>query len=230
MANSTTTASKDGYSRFEQGIELVTISGYFIAVACVFFLVRSYVVISPLSFVFAVLLGLLFADFGTGFVHWFGDTWGKSSWPIVGRAFIRPFREHHVDEKAITRHGFVETNGTISFLTLPVALIALYFARSGSNKSFVAIFLASATIFGFWTNQFHKWAHSLRAPWYARILQRSGLILNPKHHRLHHKQPFVDNYSITNGWTNYITGPVRFYRFLEWCACKVLRAQPRAEA
>lgn len=98
-----------------------------------------------------VLLGLLSsslaADLGSGIVHWSADTWGSQHWPIVGRALIAPFREHHLDPKAITRHGLLETNGASSFVVLPLVFGAWLLAGDEDGLTlFASILLGSVAV------------------------------------------------------------------------------------
>ncbi len=163
----------------------------------------------------AVLIGMLFADLTSGVAHWAFDTWGNVDTPVVGRLAIRTFRHHHVDQKAITRHDFVETNGHNFALALLPASIGVWCvqpATAALSDVFVGMSLASATVFVSLTSQIHKWAHMARPPRAVQLLQRAGLLLSPENHAAHHTAPYTRSYCITVGWLN---GPLRAFRVFE---------------
>jgi len=144
------------------------------------------------------------ADFVSGIVHCAADNFGHERTPIFGTAFIKPFREHHRDPKAITRHDFVESNGNSCIVNLLVLLpLYVYLPVAHNAYAFLAgVFTLAFTLAILGTNQFHKWAHMDMPPNFVRRMQRAGLILRPSHHEVHHTAPFDRYYCITTGWLN----------------------------
>jgi len=162
------------------------------------------------------LMAWIAADFMSGFAHWAFDTWGSVHTPFLGPRFIRPFREHHVDPLAITRHDFIETNGASCIAALPVLIAAAFVPVEESLATqALLLFLAFGILLA---NQCHKWAHSdpsRRGP-LVRLAQRVRLVLSPDHHRFHHVAPFDSHFCAASGWLNYVLDRSRFFRALEF--------------
>jgi hypothetical protein len=180
----------------------------------------------------AALVGLLFADFVSGFFHWAFDTWGGLDTPVFGRLAIRTFRHHHVDQKAITRHDYIETNGHNYGLAFPVAL-GVAFSVDPATATLFNVFIGMSTLsLVVWvcmTSQIHKWAHQDEPSRFVKFLQRWRLVITPEHHSAHHVAPYVRNYCITNGWMNGPLRAIRFFETLERVISAVTGAVPRED-
>src|SRR3989344_1098762 len=137
-------------------------------------------------FLLSLILSTLFVDFASGLAHWLGDTWGNETWPIFGKTFIKPFREHHQDQRAICRHSFLETNGNNAIITLPFLLFGLYLSLTPSKiHFFISSTILISSILALLTNQIHKWAHAENVNRLVRLLQQGDFILSPENHKVH---------------------------------------------
>jgi ubiquitin-conjugating enzyme E2 variant len=224
-------ALRDGYSSAVRRFELGSIAVY----ACVMVLlvarVAPHVRAKPWLALTAFLLGYVAADLISGIVHWVADTWGTPDWPVIGKALIRPFREHHVDQKAITRHDFVEINGNNCAISVPVGVAAALLPQGpalGMNL-FVSTFAGSLIVWVLFTNQFHKWAHQDSPPRGVAFLQKLNLVLPPEHHAVHHRVPYATYYCITVGWLNEPLQRLHFFAALERVITALTGLVPRED-
>lgn len=224
-----------GYSSFQRRLEIGSIISFWALVGVLIWRVWPWATVMPWLVVAAFFSGFIMADFISGFVHWMGDTWGSTEMPILGKALVRPFREHHVDQKAITRHDYIETNGNNCLISIPTALICVVTPLGVPGfESLAVFFVTSLGSMIFWvmmTNQFHKWAHldEAQIPGWLRLLQRLHMVLPPEHHQVHHAAPFDTYYSITTGWLNWPLAKMNFYRHAERLVTALFGLIPRKD-
>ena len=178
----------------------------------------------------AALAAVLAADLVSGLVHWICDRFFAEDTPVIGRMLIHPFREHHVDPLAITRHGLFELCGNNALaVLLPVLATVLAGAPHASSPSSIAAhaFVIAFALAVFATNQMHKWAHAERRSAAVRFLQRTGLILSPAVHDRHHRGDFSNGYCVTTGWLNPLLDR---YRVLPRCEAWLRSLDPATAA
>jgi hypothetical protein len=169
------------------------------------------------------------ADLVSGIVHWTADTWGHESWPVVGPRVLRPFRVHHVNPEDMLGRGFLDLNGDVALITLPILAAAWLTPVDTAGGRLAAVFLTAWAVWALPTNQIHQWAHRADPPRLVRALQRAGVILPGAAHRVHHASPYATHYCITTGWNNGWTARVGFFSRLERIVTRLTGLVPRAD-
>lgn len=209
------------HPRYYRIIEILAV-----AVFCVYVILSSVTLLrglilflSPTTIILLLtlfLFGYLAADFVSGFVHFLGDNYGDPQTPVVGPNLIAAFREHHVDEQAITRHDFFDVNGSNCIGSILILIPAYHLLDPDMTRTdlFILSTIYSFLILLFFTNQIHKWAHQSSRPAIVTWLQQKKLILSPEHHQVHHTAPHDRYYCITTGWLNPLLERIRFFEWI----------------
>jgi plasmanylethanolamine desaturase len=175
------------------------------------------------------LIAIVGADCVSGVVHWAADSWGSETMPIIGRRFLRPFRVHHVNPDDFLRRDFVDCNGDVALVTIPLLLLALRVPLAGPWGPVAAFFIASFCAAALPTNQLHQWAHQPVPPPPVAWLQDRGLILSREAHRRHHARPHTANYCIVTGWCNRPLTVIGLFPAMERLAAGLTGRRPRGE-
>jgi ubiquitin-conjugating enzyme E2 variant len=148
---------------------------------------------------------------------------------VIGQRILVPFRVHHLNPDDFLRRGFLDTNGDVAAISVPL-LLGLLLMPLESNFQHAAAFSGFAfCAVGGSTNQIHQWAHMPSPPGGVKLLQRLGLVLGPREHAVHHQRPYHGHYCITTGWCNGPLEALGFFRRLEAFVTLVTGAWPRAD-
>ena len=171
--------------------------------------------------------GLVAADFGSGLIHWAADTWGRDECPIIGPLLLVPFRVHHINPDDFLRRRFIDTNGEVAIIAIPVLLTVLAIPLDRWWGGPLAVFGLAFCGLGSLTNQIHQWSHMPSPPALIRVMQNAGLILGRDAHAAHHARPYDRRYCITTGWCNRPLDAIDFFRHLESLITWVTGVLPR---
>ena len=177
----------------------------------------------------AIALGMIAADVASGIVHWFADTWGHETMPLLGRRLLRPFRVHHVNPDDFLRRNFIDTNGDVAMAVIPFLLPGLFLPLDNVTARAAFVFLAAMSLAALPTNQIHQWAHMPHPARWVKRLQDWRLILSRREHLRHHAAPYATHYCIALGWCNGALSKIDFFRRAEGLVTSLTGLQPRAD-
>ena len=176
-----------------------------------------------------LLAGIVAADFASGVIHWAADTWGRADLPVIGPRLLLPFRVHHLYPQDFLRRRFLDTNGDVAAVTIPVLLALLFMPGDSEWQHALGVFGVGFCGMGMMTNQIHQWAHTASPSTPVRVCQKLRLLLPPEAHATHHDRPYDTHYCITTGWCNRLLEAIAFFPRLETVITRLTGAVPRQD-
>lgn len=115
---------------------------------------------------------------------------------------VYDFKNHHPRPEALGRRPMlVQVGSTILFATLPFSLalnlLALALALPGWLMAGLAVFIIGGTF----AQYFHGTLHRADNPWIVHTMRRTGLLMTPEAHAIHHAT-LTRDFATNTGWSN----------------------------
>ncbi len=167
---------------------------------------------------------ILLADFITGGIHWWEDTYGNPDWKYMGKLIVIPNIEHHqYPRKFLGSSMWERVKLSVFFVIL---LLIIFIIMNAVSWQLIVLFT-----YGSLANECHAVSHRTDKEngFVVRMIQKTGLIQSRKMHGLHHTAPYSTNYCIQTNYLNPILNTIRFWATLEtiiaWFGIKPTRGQ-----
>ena len=158
------------------------------------------------TFVF-LLAAVVFTDLMSGLLHICLDNPLFNTWPVIGDAAVG-FQHHHHDPGGVTRGPlwkFLREHHVGVLLVLIPGLVPATAATGASREACrgLRLFLAAFAVLSSLMMWSHRWSHTrpTEVPRAVAALQRAGILMDARHHSLHHVA-YEINFSIFTGWVN----------------------------
>lgn len=158
---------------------------------------------------------VMLADFITGVVHWFEDTYATRRWPKpLVRWIVDPNIRHHMNPTEFTQHSFLYRSGDSLAIASIVCLAA--WACGMFVWQFTAVAFCAAI-----GNEVHSWSHRRPRNPLFRFLQDAAIVQTPQQHAQHHRGRHNRRYcTLTNALNPALDG-VQFWTLIEFLLARI---------
>jgi plasmanylethanolamine desaturase len=165
-----------------------------------------------------VLLAWLLADFITGVVHWYEEKYMEGPYRFNWvQTMYEDNQLHHTKPTAICQYSWWGNSKISVIFAAPVAATLFYFDFH--------IILWLGVFFTSFGNLVHRWAHDpyVKIPWFAKVMQKTGLFITANHHDGHHrhdgvlidKEASTIRYCPMTNWVNPVLDYLEFWAIIE---------------
>lgn len=141
--------------------------------------------------------------------HWVLDNYFAPTTPVIGKVVFF-FRQHHKTPLSMFERDFVDNNFEQALWCLCWSLPAVVVHAS----PFFAALIGWGTFVGSWITTLHKAAHVDDPGVFFGALQRLRLIVDRRHHEVHHHGD-ARNYGLAAGWIDVVVEGVGLLPRLE---------------